>query len=135
MNTKNVLRLAACGLASWVMAAPALSAGWALTDLGTLGGANSVANGLNNAGQVVGYAEAADGTPYPVMWSGGVGGGPGPPPPRRPAPPPPRRGARPPRRAAGPRHGTQQQRRGRGQPDECRWPAHRRHLAGRRQCA
>ena len=72
MNTKNVLRLAACGLASWVMAAPALSAGWALTDLGTLGGANSVANGLNNAGQVVGYAEAADGTPYPVMWSGGV---------------------------------------------------------------
>lgn len=72
MKMRNVLRLLAGGLASWLCAAPAMSAGWTLTELGTLGGASSAANGLNNAGQVVGYAEAADGTPYPVIWSGGV---------------------------------------------------------------
>lgn len=72
MMTKNVMRLAATGLASWLCAAPAMATGWTLTDLGTLGGTNSAANGINNAGQVVGYAEAADGTPYPVIWSGGV---------------------------------------------------------------
>jgi probable HAF family extracellular repeat protein len=71
-KTTKILGLAAAGLASWLCAAPALSAGWTLTDLGTLGGAGSSASGLNDAGQVVGYAEAADGTPYPVMWSGGV---------------------------------------------------------------
>jgi probable HAF family extracellular repeat protein len=72
MKMKNVLRLAAAGLASWLCAAPAMSAGWTLTDLGTLGGASSAANGLNNTGQVVGYAEASDGTPYPVIWRSGV---------------------------------------------------------------
>ena len=72
MKMKNVVRLAAGGLASWLCAAPALAGGWALTDLGTLGGAGSAANGINNAGQVVGYAEAADGTPYPAIWNGGV---------------------------------------------------------------
>ncbi len=72
MKMKNVLRVVAAGLASWLCAAPALAAGWTLTDLGTLGGASSAADGLNDAGQVVGYAQAADGTPYPVIWSGGV---------------------------------------------------------------
>lgn len=72
MKMKNVLRLVAGGFAVLLCAAPAMSAGWTLTDLGTLGGASSAANGLNNAGQVVGYAEAADGKPYPVIWSGGV---------------------------------------------------------------
>jgi len=72
MKMKNVVRLAAASLASWTCAAPAMSAGWTLTDLGTLGGTNSAANALNNAGQVVGLAEAADGTPYPVIWSAGV---------------------------------------------------------------
>jgi len=72
MKMKNVLRLAAAGLASWLCAAPALAAGWTLTDLGTLGGTNSEASGLNDAGQVVGYAEGADGTPYPVVWTNGV---------------------------------------------------------------
>lgn len=72
MKMKNVLRLVAGGLASWLCAAPAMSAGWTLSDLGTLGGGSSAANGLNNVGQVVGYAEAADGTPYPVIWSNGT---------------------------------------------------------------
>ena len=72
MKMNSVLRLVTVGLASWLCAAPAMAAGWILTDLGTLGGSRSVADGLNNAGQVVGYAEAADGTPYPVIWSGGV---------------------------------------------------------------
>jgi probable HAF family extracellular repeat protein len=72
MKMKHVLRVVAAGLAAWLCAAPARSAGWTLTDLGTLGGTDSEASGLNNAGQVVGYAEGADGTPYPVIWSNGV---------------------------------------------------------------
>ena len=72
MKKKHGLRLAAGCLSSLLCAAPSFSAGWTLTDLGTLGGASSAANGLNNAGQVVGYAEAADGTPYPTIWTGGV---------------------------------------------------------------
>ncbi len=72
MKMRNVLHLLASGLACWLYATPAMSAGWTLTDLGTLGGATSEANGLNNAGQVVGHAEAADGARYPVIWSGGV---------------------------------------------------------------
>jgi len=69
---KSVLKVAVAGVVSWSCAAPAMSAGWTLTDLGTLGGSTSEANGLNDAGQVVGYAEAADGMPYPVVWSNGV---------------------------------------------------------------
>ena len=72
MKKKTVVRLVAGALASWLCTAPAMAAGWTLTELGTLGGASSVADGLNNAGQVVGYAEAADGTPYPVIWRSGL---------------------------------------------------------------
>jgi len=72
MKTKNVLRVVVAGLASWLCAAPAMSAGWTLIDLGTLGGSTSEVSGLNDAGQVVGYAQTADGTPYPVVWNNGV---------------------------------------------------------------
>lgn len=72
MKMKNVLCLATGGLASLLCATSAMAAGWTLTDLGTLGGATSEASGLNDAGQVVGYAEGADGTPYPVIWTNGV---------------------------------------------------------------
>lgn len=71
MKMKNVLCLAAGGLASLMCATSTMAAGWTLADLGTLGGANSEASGLNDAGQVVGYAEGADGTPYPVIWTNG----------------------------------------------------------------
>ncbi|MCY2930766.1 MAG: PEP-CTERM sorting domain-containing protein [Planctomycetota bacterium] len=36
--------------------------------LSTLGGNNSLAYDINEQGTVVGYAEAANGVPYPVMW-------------------------------------------------------------------
>jgi len=72
MKMKNVLCLAAGGLATLMGATSAMAAGWTLTDLGTLGGTTSEASGLNDAGQVVGYAESADGTPYPVVWTNGV---------------------------------------------------------------
>ena len=72
MKIKTLLRLAATSLAALMCAHTARAAGWALTDLGTLGGAYSEASGLNDAGQVVGYAEGADGTPYPVIWTNGV---------------------------------------------------------------
>jgi len=72
MSKMTLLRAALGGLVSLLAAASAPAAGWVLTDLGTLGGASSAANGLNNAGQVVGLAEAADGTPYPAIWNAGV---------------------------------------------------------------
>jgi len=71
MKTMNLLRVAAGGLVS-LLTTSALAAGWTLTDLGPVGGASSVADAINNAGQVVGYAEAADGSPRAVIWTAGV---------------------------------------------------------------
>jgi probable HAF family extracellular repeat protein len=53
-----------------------------VTDLGTLGGDTSRANGINNHGQVVGEARTSDGTTHPFLWDstngmqdlGGLGG-------------------------------------------------------------
>jgi probable HAF family extracellular repeat protein len=41
-----------------------------MTDLGTLGGPYSVAFGINDADQIVGYARAADDINHAVLWSG-----------------------------------------------------------------
>jgi probable HAF family extracellular repeat protein len=42
------------------------------TDLGTLGGSLTIANGLNNLGQVIGYAFLTGDSQYhPFIWSGG----------------------------------------------------------------
>lgn len=43
-----------------------------MQDLGTLGGPNSYAYGINNAGQVVGFAEISPGTDRAFLWSGGT---------------------------------------------------------------
>jgi len=43
-----------------------------MIDLGTLGGPSSEGMAVNNLGQVVGYAQAADRTTHAFSWSGGV---------------------------------------------------------------
>lgn len=46
---------------------------YSVTDLGTLGTGNlSVANGINNTGEVVGYTDVTVGLPHGFRWSGGV---------------------------------------------------------------
>jgi probable HAF family extracellular repeat protein len=46
--------------------------GWSITDLGTLGGNNSSANGINKFGQVGGSSDTASGTTDPFVWGNGV---------------------------------------------------------------
>lgn len=44
----------------------------ALTDLGDLGGALTMGRDINDAGQVVGWAQTASGDYHPFLWEGGV---------------------------------------------------------------
>src|SRR6188768_556025 len=44
---------------------------YSLTDLGTLGGATSTANGVNNQGHVTGWAQTADGSPHAFIFRDG----------------------------------------------------------------
>lgn len=44
-----------------------------MTDLGTLGGTNGSATGLNNAGQIIGLSNlAGDQVPHPFLWNRGT---------------------------------------------------------------
>jgi probable HAF family extracellular repeat protein len=43
-----------------------------MTDLGTLGGAESNALAINDAGQLAGAAETATGAWHAVLWAGGA---------------------------------------------------------------
>ena len=52
-----------------------LTASYTITDLGTLGGVAydySVATGINDSGQVVGYSYNANGLDHAFLYSGGV---------------------------------------------------------------
>jgi len=69
ISTRLIATLAA-GLFAGAVAAPSHAA-WTLADLGANGGSASMAYGLNNAGQVVGYYVQADGKPYPFITING----------------------------------------------------------------
>ena len=46
--------------------------GGSLTDLGTLGGQQSAALGINNAGTICGWADTASGNTVAALWNGGA---------------------------------------------------------------
>jgi len=46
---------------------------YSVTDLGTLGGSSSCANGINNNGQVVGYTDTGSGASHAFLWTSGGG--------------------------------------------------------------
>ena len=74
MNGFSMLRggLAICALL--IVSGSAVSTGpmYTIVDLGTLGGATSVALGINNLGQVVGGADLATGFRHAFLWDDGV---------------------------------------------------------------
>ncbi len=43
-----------------------------ITELGTLGGESSGAEGLNSMGQIVGWSETAEGEAHACIWENGV---------------------------------------------------------------
>jgi len=49
-----------------------------MRDLGTLGGANSIAKGINDRGEIVGMASDAHGVPTPFLYDGAMRALPGP---------------------------------------------------------
>ncbi len=55
-----------------ICAVPRHAVSYVIQDLGTLGGANSYAYGVNQLGQVVGVSDAADGTQHAFVWQNGV---------------------------------------------------------------
>jgi len=71
-----VLLVAGLALAAGVAASMSgggteAQARWVITDLGTLGGAESYAAAINSKGRVVGWAEAKSGGTRPVLWRNG----------------------------------------------------------------
>jgi probable HAF family extracellular repeat protein len=66
-----VTALAIAAAAALALAAPAGAANYRVIDLGTLGGATSAANDINESGAVVGWAKTASGRVHAVIWRDG----------------------------------------------------------------
>jgi probable HAF family extracellular repeat protein len=69
----RLLAIVLCGLVL-TLSQPVLAQTilYTVTDLGTLGGASSQANGINDSGQVVGYAYTPSGSTHAFLYSGGI---------------------------------------------------------------
>src|SRR5690242_13151067 len=66
-----VAALAIAAAAALALAAPAGAANYRVIDLGTLGGATSAANDINESGAIVGWAKTASGRVHAVIWRNG----------------------------------------------------------------
>jgi len=74
MRTRLAATMAALLVATMGFVAPARAGtGYTVIDLGTLGGRFSAAYGINDAGQVAGLAQLADGTFDAFVWSPATG--------------------------------------------------------------
>ena len=72
MRAIPVFAVTFASLVVHLAAADRCRAGYVFTDLGTLGGTYSVAHGINDAGQVTGYAYlAGNSTEHAFLYSGG----------------------------------------------------------------
>src|SRR5262245_36870048 len=52
--------------------APAITASYVVTNLGTLGGPSSTPTAINDVGQVVGSSETSDGATHAFLWQNGA---------------------------------------------------------------
>jgi len=64
--------LLVCALSFSFLQQASAQSTYTITDLGTLGGSSSTAEGINSLGQVVGYSVRADGYPCAFIYSNGV---------------------------------------------------------------
>src|SRR5262249_29763102 len=67
-----VLAIAALALCANTSPLRAAETSYAVTDLGSLQGFDTVATGINASGQVTGYSYAFSGFPHAFLWSDGV---------------------------------------------------------------
>jgi len=67
---KNLINILAAALALGLTVTPACAAQYTLIDLGTLGGIESRAYGINSQGHVVGYSSDANNDFHGFMWDG-----------------------------------------------------------------
>ena len=59
-------------LSCLILASPVHAQLYSVNDLGTLGGATSLARSINNSGTVVGYSDTSGGAVHAFSYSGGV---------------------------------------------------------------